>query len=193
MRSTGRLFATVKSASKYLEANTPTGLTGLPTHPHPRSALIYNYRTTLNKLTQIPPSSVYRQSTEALTKQRLKIVEETIPEGFDAYLERVKAQIEATPLAYAKLKAPDGTFSYAAVAENRPPPWDGETSRLNALGEGVNTLTEADKKIKGTEEDIARKEREATEGVLPTVDDLETEPPLTAEQYVQYPAWRSCG
>ena len=183
MRSSARLFATVKSASKYLEPNTPTGLTGLLTHPAPRAALVYNYRTTLSKLTQLPTSSVYRQSTEALTKQRLKIVEETIPEGFDAYLERVKKQIDASPAAYGKLKGSDGSFSYAALAENRPIPWDGGVNRQNAQSEGVNNLSAAEKKVAAAQKEIDAQDRAVKEGELPTVDDLETEPPLTAEQY----------
>ncbi|KAK6204543.1 uncharacterized protein RJT21DRAFT_9313 [Scheffersomyces amazonensis] len=62
----------VKAASGY-----PTGLTGLYQHPNPRPALISLYKHTLTVLeTKFPKESVYRQSVEALTKNRLKIVEE---------------------------------------------------------------------------------------------------------------------
>ncbi|KAK6465229.1 hypothetical protein DFJ63DRAFT_14993 [Scheffersomyces coipomensis] len=62
----------VKAASGY-----PTGLTGLYQHPNPRPALISLYNHTLTVLdTKFPKESVYRQSVEALTKNRLKIVEE---------------------------------------------------------------------------------------------------------------------
>ncbi|RMZ86440.1 hypothetical protein DV736_g6333, partial [Chaetothyriales sp. CBS 134916] len=182
MRSTSRLLATVKAAAKYLEPNTPTGLTGLTTHPAPRTALLYNYHTTLSKLAQLPASSVYRQSTEALTRQRLKIVEDTVPEGFDAYLERVKKQIEAHPEAYGRLKAADGSFSYSALIVTRPLPWDGTTSRKDAFTEGSNTEATAEKKVelyKGELDVVAKVEKE---GETPTVDDLGVEPPLTAEQ-----------
>jgi ETC complex I subunit conserved region len=184
MRSSARLFATVKSASKYLEPHTPTGLTGLSTHPAPRPALIYTYRKILSKLTQIPPSSVYRQSAEALTKQRLKIVEETVPEGFDAWVERVKKQIEVSPAAYGKLIGPDGSFSYEALGEEKPIPWDGEVTKKDARQEGTNNMSEAERKITAAKIEKDKHDRAAREGELPTVDDLEVEPPLNAEQLV---------
>ncbi|EGW34453.1 uncharacterized protein SPAPADRAFT_134311 [Spathaspora passalidarum NRRL Y-27907] len=55
----------------------PTGITGLYQHPNPRPALISLYKYTLDVLNnRYPKESVYRQSVEALTKNRLKIVEE---------------------------------------------------------------------------------------------------------------------
>ncbi|CUM66908.1 uncharacterized protein PRCAT00004593001 [Priceomyces carsonii] len=62
----------VKSASGY-----PTGLTGLYQHPNPRPALIALYNHTLEVLDKkFPKQSIYKQSVEALTKNRLNIVEE---------------------------------------------------------------------------------------------------------------------
>lgn len=71
----------VKSASGY-----PTGLTGLYQHPNPRPALIALYNHTLDFLkTEFPANSVYRQSVEALTKNRLQIVEsEEIRENIES-------------------------------------------------------------------------------------------------------------
>ncbi|CAN3375230.1 hypothetical protein DIURU_001068 [Diutina rugosa] len=71
----------VKSASGY-----PTGLTGLYQHPNPRPALIALYNHTLDFLkTEFPSNSVYRQSVEALTKNRLQIVEsEEIRENIES-------------------------------------------------------------------------------------------------------------
>lgn len=61
----------VKAASGY-----PTGLAGLYQHPNPRPALISLYNHTLKVLdTKFPKDSVYKQSVEAMTKNRLKIVE----------------------------------------------------------------------------------------------------------------------
>src|SRR6201999_3657532 len=111
MRATSRLSAAVRSASKYLEPNTPTGLTGLTTHPSPRPALIYTYRQTLKKLGQLPKSSVYRQSVEALTKHRLEMAESTKPEGLEQWLERVRKQIQASPKAYNQLLTEDGSLA----------------------------------------------------------------------------------
>lgn len=181
MRSSARLLAT---AARFLEANTPTGLTGLSTHPAPRTALIYTYNKTLDKLKQIPASSVYRQSVENLTKHRLAIVEEQIPEGFDAWKERVQKQIDASPAAYSKYKGSDGSFSYSAIAESQPIPWDGVVTKKSAQNTSSTGLADAEAKSKAAQAEIDVIEKEKKEGVLPTVDDLEAEPPLTAEQYV---------
>ncbi|KAI5966875.1 uncharacterized protein KGF55_000284 [Candida pseudojiufengensis] len=55
----------------------PTGLTGLYKHPNPRPSLVALYNEQLKVLNdKFPKSSVYRQSVENLTKNRLKIVEE---------------------------------------------------------------------------------------------------------------------
>lgn len=62
----------VKAASGY-----PTGIAGLYQHPNPRPALIALYNQTLQVLnSKYPSHSIYKQSVEALTQNRLKIVEE---------------------------------------------------------------------------------------------------------------------
>lgn len=54
----------------------PTGLAGIYKHPNPRPALVALYNETLNVLKdKFPNDSVYRQSVETLTKNRLNIVE----------------------------------------------------------------------------------------------------------------------
>lgn len=182
MRSTSRLLATVKSARKYLEPNTPTGLTGLSTHPAPRPALIYTYRQTLKKLGQIPKSSVYRQSTEALTKQRLEIVEAQKPEGYEKWLERVRKQIEANPAAYNRFLNEDGTFGSEKAHVEPVDVWDGMITRNDVIQEGTNSPAEAERKARYINAEVQTVDREAAEGKLPTVEELEVEPPLTREQ-----------
>lgn len=55
----------------------PTGIAGLYQHPNPRPALITLYKHTLNILeNKFPKESIYKQSVESLTRNRLKIVEE---------------------------------------------------------------------------------------------------------------------
>ena len=181
MRTSTRLLAT---AARYLEANTPTGLTGLGTHPAPRPALVYTYKKTLEKLKQIPASSVYRQSVENLTKHRLAIVEEQVPEGFEAWKERVQKQIQASPAAYGKYQASDGSFQYAALAESRQIPWDGLVSRKTAYSTTSTGLADAEEKSKQAQAEAAVIQKAEREGELPTIDDLEPEPPLSAEQWV---------
>jgi NADH dehydrogenase (ubiquinone) 1 alpha subcomplex subunit 5 len=52
-----------------------TGITGLEAHPDPLPALQKTYTSTLNLLSSLPSTSVYRQATEAITKHRLQTVE----------------------------------------------------------------------------------------------------------------------
>lgn len=56
-------------------AKWPTGITGLHPNPQARVQLIRVYNATLESLKDIPEHAVYRQAVEALTKERLKIVE----------------------------------------------------------------------------------------------------------------------
>jgi hypothetical protein len=184
MRATSRLFASVKSASKFLEPNVPTGLTGLSTHPSPRPALVWTYRETLNKLTQIPASSVYRQSVEALTKHRLEIVEAQKPEGYEAWLERVRKHIEANPVGYNKLLNEDGSLGSEKAHVEHVEVWDGVVTRQDALAEGPNSPAQAAKKSAILAAEVQKVDREAEVGAVATVEDLEVEPPLTKEQYV---------
>lgn len=179
MRSSTRLLANV---AKYLEANTPTGLTGLTTHPTPRPALIYTYQQTLKKLQQIPKESVYRKSVENLTKHRLAIVEKEVPEGFEAYKARLLQQIEASPEAYGKLKQEDGSYSHEWISIQKAVSWDGEVTRKSANSMISGGLADAEAKAKAAQAEAALVEKEEREGALPTVDDLEAEPPLTAQQ-----------
>lgn len=55
---------------------TSTGITGLKVHPNPLPALIETYQATLARVSEIPPSSVYRQSVEAITQRKLSIVQD---------------------------------------------------------------------------------------------------------------------
>ena len=84
-----RLLATPTSTTRtLLTAGAPTGLTGLLTHPSPRTQLLYLYAATLAKLRALPSASAYRVATEALTRHRLAIVESAVPAGLDAWQQR---------------------------------------------------------------------------------------------------------
>lgn len=56
-------------------AKWPTGITGVHPHPEPRKQLLNLYNATLEAVQTIPEHAVYRQSIEALTKDRKKVVE----------------------------------------------------------------------------------------------------------------------
>ncbi|RDB29678.1 NADH dehydrogenase [ubiquinone] 1 alpha subcomplex subunit 5 [Hypsizygus marmoreus] len=52
-----------------------TGITGLAVHPNPLPELSKTYEATLEVLSTVPQSSIYRQGVEALTRHKLKIVQ----------------------------------------------------------------------------------------------------------------------
>ena len=181
MRTTVRLLAKVQPSVKVLEANAPTGLTGLLTHPHPRPALIYTYQAILSKLKSIPESSVYRQSTEATTRSRLKIVEATKPAGYEAWAARVKAEIAKNPDAYKHVRSVDGSLAFSQLDEVEGSDigsWDGKPKE--PLPEGA--YSEAAANMKGQAVQADEEVEAAVAGPEPS--DLEHEPALDADQYV---------
>ena len=98
MKSTLRLLASVKPGTgRFLEAGNPTGLTGLFTHPSPRPTLLFVYSLTLDRLKQFPESSVYRQSCEALTKHRMRIIDDVKPAGWEEWKDRALEKIKNNP------------------------------------------------------------------------------------------------
>jgi NADH dehydrogenase (ubiquinone) 1 alpha subcomplex subunit 5 len=63
-----------------------TGLTGLKVHPDPLPVLVNTYQTTLARISEIPSSSIYRQSVEALAQHKLKLIQDA--KGDVAAIER---------------------------------------------------------------------------------------------------------
>lgn len=184
MRSTIRLLANVKSA-RYLEPFAPTGLTGLTTHPSPRPTLIYLYTATLQKLKAFPESSVYRQSTEALTRQRLQIIESTKPPGFEAWLERVKKTVGAEPERFASLRRADGSYAASQRDDGTDNPrgeeWDGEA--MEATSEGPARTPEQEAQWEQAIEDGTKTDSKGSDFYLEQMK-WENEPALEADQYV---------
>ncbi|GKT50212.1 NADH-ubiquinone oxidoreductase 29. subunit, mitochondrial [Colletotrichum spaethianum] len=144
MRRTFRLLAGVKPA-RYLEAGTPTGLTGLWTHNSPRSTLLY-----------LPESSLYRQSVEALTKHRLGLVEATVPPGYAEWEKKAEQIMKEKPEQFRlvsgrvdgsgarTVKLGNRTFVVATqhdAKDVRVEEWDGEKDEGGTL-EGPRTEAE---------------------------------------------------
>jgi NADH dehydrogenase (ubiquinone) 1 alpha subcomplex subunit 5 len=182
MRVASRLLASVKPG-QFLEAGTPTGLTGLLTHNSPRSTLLYLYNSTLDKLQDIPESSVYRQSTEALTKHRLKIIEAAKPTGWDDWSAKIQEQIAADPKGFNAKQTSGGTMLSVSPREDIDPKlmaseWDGE-SVGKAFPEGIRsqaTRRAYIAQLAGTKDyDPERANTQLK---------LDEEPQLTAEVYV---------
>jgi len=152
MRAASRLLAAVtQSTHRVLEPGAPTGLTGLRTHPTPRSTLIYHYSNTLSKLQKVPEDSVYRQATEALTKKRLAIIESVKPPGFDRWNDQMQYRLTELGIAEGELTYEDRVFVRAQMWEKekdlRDPSaeWDGET--IWDAEEGAGTQEEKDKEM----------------------------------------------
>lgn len=176
MRGSLRLLAKVQPG-RLLESNAPTGITGLLTHPHPRPTLIYTYKQILSKLKAVPESSVYRQSTEATTRSRLKIVEDTVPAGYEAWQTRVKEKIAQNPEAYKHATLEDGSLAFTVPPSDRDE--EGMKKRTAPFQEGA--YSEASAKAKT--EAIKAEEEEVDSQKGPTIEELEVEPPLDADQY----------
>ncbi|MCJ1464284.1 hypothetical protein MMC07_002897 [Pseudocyphellaria aurata] len=164
MRVTMRRLASVKPG-RFLEAGDPTGLTGLLTHPSPRSTLLYLYSATLEKLKWFPKHSVYRQSTEALTKHRYNVVDSVKPPGYDEWLKRVEGKATEKPS--------------VLILQNQG------HHRLETVGEDVYRVTE--RPWETDERDIEWDGEEKSPAGSSNVDEIdwEPEPPLEASQIVE--------
>lgn len=181
MRATLRLLASVQRSTQYLEAGAPTGLTGLLTHASPRTTLLYLYNKTLDDLKQFPEHSIYRQSTENLTKHRKDIVESVRPAGLSEWQKRVLPVIDSYPDAFRKIpvSTSSGTQEYniiwkAGAYIGRSDPEDNLEYKGPAPLEGLRSMEERkNQHIQMAYDPIAH---------AASIPEIEPEPSLTAEQ-----------
>lgn len=97
-RSTARLLQSAPStalASPPARQRLTTNLTGLAVHPAPFHHLTELYSATLTLLAQMPPSAVYRQSVESITKERMSVIELLGGGGGEKEIESVEEKIGA--------------------------------------------------------------------------------------------------
>lgn len=180
--------ASLRLLTRYLEPGTPTGLTGLWTHSTPRSTLLYLYGATLNKIQAIPEASIYRQSVEAVTRQRMELVEKTVPPGYTEWVARAKELVSSNQEQFRVTSGRvDGSEARTVKLGNRVfvlgskheagdirfEEWNGEEDEGGEL-EGLRTPEERKDQAVWAE----RKPLEDHETVK-----WEDEPPLTADQY----------
>lgn len=94
-RATSRLLKSVQVTAIPTPARTRTTtlLTGLQVHPAPLPALLKTYSKTLEIVSQMPPSAVYRQSVESITKERIALIEQFRGEGGEKDIEVVEEKI----------------------------------------------------------------------------------------------------
>ena len=180
MRPTLRLLASIQKGAQYLEPGTPTGLAGLLTAASPRHRLLFLYNDTLTKLQRLPEHSVYRQSTEALTRHRLSIIERTVPSGLQEWEGSVKQKVDD------HLREVDGmlkTIRSLKDAENtHAQPGDMFTPRapLDQEAQTVKSQSEGPR----TPGDVAEVQRNVGAGREMGVGN-EPEPRLTPEQAIE--------
>lgn len=183
MRATLRRFANIQ-LGRFLEAGNPTGLTGLLTHPTPRSTLLYLYSQTLEKLKALPEHSVYRQSTEALTKHRYKIVESFKAPGYEEWCKKAQETVQKyQDFGMGNSESPvrgvtrNGSFIVSRLGQDldeRMMEWDGEKVSEGTL-EGTRTAKE-----RANQRFLAQDAQEMDFKQL----NWEPEPSLEASQYV---------
>lgn len=181
MRPTTRLLA------RYLEAGTPTGLTGLWTHRAPRSTLLYLYGKTLDKLQTIPETSLYRQSVEAVTKHRMSLVDAMVPPGHAEWAKKAQELVDKNPEEFRTTSGRvDGSEARTVKMGNRVfivgrkheagdiryEEWDGELNEGPEL-EGIRTEEERQDQALWAE----RKPLESHDQI-----EFPEEPQLTADQ-----------
>lgn len=196
MRRTIRQLAAVKP-SRYLEAGAPTGLTGLFTHEAPRSTLLYLYSSTLDKLKEFPESSLYRQSTEAITNHRMGIISAVIPPGFEEWSAKASQKIADHPEVFTTTKGgvPHDGGKHTLETKN------GQTFVSTKVEKGLDDLIDEwdgeqdlGPQLEGTRSTADRKGQKSIGKARPGQDSKQIswdpEPPLTAEQYVPSTAWR---
>ncbi|KAF8460435.1 hypothetical protein BDZ91DRAFT_739320 [Kalaharituber pfeilii] len=173
----------------------PTGLTGLLSHPCPRPTLIAVYNATLTLLNTLPPTSVYRISTINLTNARLNTVASFIPPAIQAYnathidpiLPALESSAEAAGWPKSKLHAAIAAAQIRAAFESlrSTVPENPEGADLDAQSWLEKTLRDEERNL-GEALDVTAlpnsPEATPTSDATVKIPKLPVEPALTAEQ-----------
>lgn len=189
MRSTLRLLASAKP-NHHLTPYAPTGLTGLDTHPSPRATLHTIYDQTLQRLKQLPESSIYRQSCESVTLRRYQAVLNAKPAGYDAWHRRIEeivkggaVELVAPPKGFLLGRRSDGSYEI-------PPKKDEVVDRSKVKKEtpwtegGIQSEKEAEAKLQAIEREQMESRLMEELGSVEDKEGWSPEPPLSAEECV---------
>ena len=103
----------------------------------------------MDKLKQFPEHSIYRQSTEALTKHRMSIIEKVKPAGLEEWQGRIQKVVDNHPEAFRKIPVAtvggEKTFNIVwkdtAIEGMKTDEWDDEFVGKPQL-EGIRTEEE---------------------------------------------------
>lgn len=129
---------------------------------------------------------MYRQSTEALTKHRLQIIESVKPEGYEAWEHRIQEQVKQNPEAFNTASAmvhelsDKRKFVSASLpqeVDEREEEWDGEPVQ-EPQQEGIRSQHE--RRHQAAEVGA----NDEAGGLQDVKYELEPEPPLSTQQYV---------
>jgi NADH dehydrogenase (ubiquinone) 1 alpha subcomplex subunit 5 len=123
-----------------------TGIAGLDVHPRPLPALAQAYTSTLKVLEKIPAAAVYRQSAEAITKERLAIVqrrEAGDDQATEADIEAVEREIDAGLVEELLLQAQDELKLASKMLEYKPSVWPSPSSSFPSTTDLTSFLPRA--------------------------------------------------
>ncbi len=105
--------------SQYVFKET-TGLVGIPVNPNPRPDYISHLKKLLHIIERFPTHSVYRQTTMALTKHRLNIVEN------ETDVNAIETKIDGGQIEELILQAKDEISLARKMEEWKP--WEGQVT-----------------------------------------------------------------
>ncbi|KAL8730123.1 MAG: hypothetical protein Q9181_004780, partial [Wetmoreana brouardii] len=140
--------------------------------------LLYLYSSTLDKLSNLPEHSVYRQSAEAITKHRLSIVDSIKPQGYEEWAQRAQKNVDEHPEVFGKdadvrkIFVPAQLMDYVDELDVE---WNGNKMQIPSI-EGTRTDEEKERRSQ-----LMKKSPASAE----TPVQWENEPPLEASQVAE--------
>ena len=200
MRST---FPLLQAKAAYIHPFTPTGITGILSHPCPRPTLISIYSTTLTLLQSLPLTSLYRISTTNITAHRLSLVSSTLPPDFQTYhTTHIKPHLPTLLSSAKKAGWPEQKLTAAIAAAQVRAQFKSLLDAVPETGEGIDldSLNYLNTVFKAQESALADAVDPAAVPVVATdlgqhqqpqqvgtveIPDVPPEPQLTAQQIVE--------
>ncbi|KAH8835808.1 hypothetical protein DL96DRAFT_1666441 [Flagelloscypha sp. PMI_526] len=106
------MFRCSRPLFQALKVKSTTGLVGLEVHPNPLPTLAATYSATLDVLQDIPVRALYRQSVEAIVRNKLNVAEKQLDEGTYRTLQLAKKMLTWKAWEPLEESAPAGQWDY---------------------------------------------------------------------------------